>query len=358
MTLHARRLAGMAAIVTLAVGVAHLHGQAPAFPVTVGKAFRFERVADGVYFATATGSMVTGGNNVAIVGSRDVLVVDTGTTPAAARAFLDDLKLVTTRPVRFVVNTHYHYDHTDGNQVYAGTAEIIAHDYVKTALQTIDVLHTEPYQTSQLVNVPARITDLQGQIAGERDAEKRKALQDQLAVAQRGWEELKEIRITPPTSTFARTRVIELGGREVRLLFLGRGHTNGDTFVYLPKERVVATGDEMESQVAYMGSAQFDEWVATLDALKKLDFVTVLPGHGAAFTDRTKITAFQGYLRDLVTQGRALRAKGLTAEQTAKEVDLTAYAKWFPQIQGRGADLRGVRRLYQWMDEQARPTAR
>ena len=103
MTLHARRLAGMAAIVTLAVGVAHLHGQAPAFPVTVGKAFRFERVADGVYFATATGSMVTGGNNVAIVGSRDVLVVDTGTTPAAARAFLDDLKLVTTRPVRFVL---------------------------------------------------------------------------------------------------------------------------------------------------------------------------------------------------------------------------------------------------------------
>ena len=73
---------------------------------------------------------------------------------------------------------------------------------------------------------------------------------------------------------------------------------------------------------------------------------------------RSKITAFQGYLRDLVTQGRALRATGLTAEQAATQVDLTAYATWFPQIQGRGADLRGVRRLYQWMDEQARPTAR
>src|SRR6185295_5343235 len=123
---------------------------------TVGKAYRFEKIADGVYYATATGSMVTGSNNVAIVGNRDVLVVDTGTTPAAARAFIDDLKLVTTKPVRYVVNTHFHYDHTDGNQVYAGKADIIAHDFVKQAIQTRDVLHSEPSQPSQLVNVPRR----------------------------------------------------------------------------------------------------------------------------------------------------------------------------------------------------------
>ena len=97
------------------------------YPVTTGKAYKFEKIADGVYYATATGSMVTGSNNVVIIGARDVLVVDTGTSPAAARAFVEDLKLLTPKPVRYVVNTHFHYDHTDGNQVYAGKADIIGH---------------------------------------------------------------------------------------------------------------------------------------------------------------------------------------------------------------------------------------
>src|SRR6266478_6428401 len=74
--------------------------------------------------------------------------------------------------------------------------------------------------------------------------------------------------------------VLHRGAREIDLLFLGRGHTGGDTVVYLPKEKIVATGDLMESRLAYMGDAFFDEWVTTLDALKKLDFNVDLPGHG------------------------------------------------------------------------------
>src|SRR5258706_1937658 len=269
--------------------------QAPS-PATVGKADRFEKIADGVYYATATGSMVTGSNNVVIIGDRDVLVVDTGTTPAAARAFIQDLKLLTNKSVRYVVNTHFHYDHTDGNQVYSGKADIIAHEYVKDALQNRDVLHTEPFRTSQLTNVPNRIDTLKKQIAGEKDSARKAALEQQLAVAQQGWDDLKEIRPTPPDTTYSKKKVLNLGGREVQLLFLGRGHTNGDTFIYLPKEKIVCTGDMMESHPAYMGNAQFDEWVATLDALKKIDFDTVLPGHGAPFRGRALITAWQGYL--------------------------------------------------------------
>src|ERR1041384_7055680 len=86
-------------------------------PVSTGKAYRFEKIAEGVYYATATGSMVIGSNNVVIVGSRHALVVDTGTTPAAARAFVEDLKLVTSKPVRYVVNTHFHYDPTERHHV-------------------------------------------------------------------------------------------------------------------------------------------------------------------------------------------------------------------------------------------------
>src|SRR5438105_201658 len=142
-------------------------------PVSTGKAYTFERIADGVYYATATGSMVTGSNNVVVIGTRDVLVVDTGTTPAAARAFIEDLKLLTPKAVRYVVNTHFHYDHTDGNQVYAGKADIIAHDYVKYAIEQLDVLHREPYQTSQLTNVPARIDTLKKRLADEKDTQQR-----------------------------------------------------------------------------------------------------------------------------------------------------------------------------------------
>jgi cyclase len=318
--------------------------------VTTGKAYKFEAVAAGVFYATSTGAMVTGSNNVAIVGDRDVLVVDTGTSPAAARAFIEDLKLVTTKPIRYVVNTHFHYDHTNGNQVYAGKADIIAHDYVKHAIADLDVLHREPYRTSQLTNVPARIETLKQRIADETNAQQKATLERQLAVAQQGWEELKEIRPTPPNVTYSKKKVVNLGNREVQLLFLGRGHTDGDTVVYLPKEKMVATGDLMESQIAYMGDAQFDEWVATLEALKRIDWAIDLPGHGAPFGDKSRVTAFQGYLRDLVDQGRGLRAQGRTAEETAQQVDLTKYSGTFPQIQGKGADLRGVRRLYAWLD--------
>jgi glyoxylase-like metal-dependent hydrolase (beta-lactamase superfamily II) len=322
-------------------------------PVTAGAAYKFEEVAKGVYYATSTGAMITGSNNVAIVGDRAVLVVDTGTSPAAARAFLEDLKRVTNTPVRYVVNTHFHYDHTDGNQVYAGKADIIAHDYVKYAIEKLDVLHREPYVTSQLTNVPSRIETLKTRIAGERDAQQKAALERQLAVAQQGWEELKEIRPTPPTVTYSKKKVVSLGGRDVQLLFLGRGHTNGDTVVYLPQEKIVCTGDLMESQIAYMGDAQFDEWVSTLDALTQLDWSLDLPGHGGPFKEKTRVAAFQGYLRDFVTQGRALKLQGRSPEETARQVDLTKYRDTFPQIQGPGADIRGVRRLYQWLDERS-----
>jgi glyoxylase-like metal-dependent hydrolase (beta-lactamase superfamily II) len=140
----------------------------------------------------------------------------------------------------------------------------------------------------------------------------------------------------------------------VQLLFLGRGHTNGDTVVFLPNEKIACTGDLMESQIAYMGDAQFDEWVTTLDALKKLDFETDLPGHGMPFKGKALITAFQGYLRDLTKQAGDLRKLGVSAEVAAHRLDLTAYKSSFPQIQGPGADLRGMQRMYAWMDERSK----
>ncbi len=312
-----------------------------------GKVYTFEKVADGVYYATGG----SGSNNVVVVNDQDVLLVDDGTTPAAARAFLADIKLITNKPVRYVVNTHFHYDHTDGNSVFPPEVDIIGHEYVRTAILTFNVLNREPYTTSQGTAVPAQIASLNKQLTEERDSARKAALAKQLAAAQTNLEDLKQVKPTPPNVTYRSKMVINKGSREIQLLFLGRGHTGGDTVVFLPKERIVCTGDLMESRLAYMGDAFFDEWVNTLSELKKLDFDTVLPGHGSPFHDKGLITAFQSYLTDVTDQVANLRKQGVSAEDAAKRVDLTSHQKDFPQITGPGADLRGVRRIYAWMEE-------
>ena len=316
------------------------------FPVVQGKTYKFEKIADGVYYATGG----FGSNNVVIVNDDDVLLVDTGTSPANARAFVADVKMLSNKPVRYVVNTHWHYDHTDGNSIFGPEVQIIAHDYVRTAITTFDVLNREPYKTSQGTAV-AQVEDLKKQVAAENDAARKATLTKQLADAEKILVQLKEIKPTPPNVTYSSKLVLNRGQREIDLLFLGRGHTGGDTVVYLPKEKIVATGDLMESRPAYMGDAFFDEWITTLEALKKLDFQVDLPGHGVPFTNKSLITAYQSYLQDLTAQAAKLRAQGVSAEDAARRIDLTAHAKDFPAIQGPGVDIRGARRVYAWMDE-------
>jgi cyclase len=318
------------------------------FPVTQGKAYNFEKIVDGVYYASGTG---VGSNNVVVVNDADVLIVDTGTSPAAARAFVEDIKLLTDKPIRYVVNTHWHYDHTDGNQIFGPEVQIIATDYLYQQLATTDVLHREPYVTSQVTTLATRADNLNNQIAAESNAEAKAALQKQLEDVRQLQQNNAEIKPTPPNVTYSQKLVLHRGGREIDLLFLGRGHTGGDTVVYLPKERIVATGDLMESRLAYMGDAFFDEWVTTLEALKNLDFAVDLPGHGIPFSDKGLITAYQAYLMDLTVQVTKLKTEGVSPEEAARRVDLTSHAKDFPQITGPGADIRGVRRMYAWLDE-------
>jgi cyclase len=318
-----------------------------------GKVYQFEKIADGVYYATSSSPMATGGNHPIIINDRDVFLVDDGTTPAAARALLEDMKLITDKPVRWVVNTHFHYDHTDGNSVFGPDVEIIGHEFVRHAIADLDVLHREPLKTA-FANMPIQIESLKKQLGDAKDPAQRATIEKQLAATQADLEELKMLKPTPPTMTYSSKMTLFRGQREIQLLFLGRGHTQGDTIVFLPKERIVCTGDLMESRLAYMGDAMFDEWITTLEALKNLDFDTVLPGHGVPFHEKSLITAYQSYLKDLIVKVAELRKQGLSAEETAQKVDLTSHKADFPQIQGPGADIRGVRRMYEWMDERAK----
>jgi glyoxylase-like metal-dependent hydrolase (beta-lactamase superfamily II) len=316
-------------------------------PIVSG-AHRFEKVIDGVFYATASGTMNVGANSPIILTDDEALIVDSEITPAAGRALAADLKAITTRPIRYVVDSHYHYDHSHGNQVFMQDAQVIGHDNTRTRMLT-NVLEQFTYLTS-VQPVPARVEALRQRIAQEGDPQQKAALERQVANSLAYLEQIKETKVTPPSVTFDRSMTIVRGGREMRLLYLGRGHTDTDVVVFLPKERIVCTGDLMESVVSYMGDSYPEDWIATLERLKALDFDTVMPGHGVVFKGKTKIEAFQKYLRDVITQVTALKKQGLSADDAAPKVDVTAYRNEFASIRGVGIDPSAVRRIYQLAD--------
>src|SRR2546429_6431537 len=160
-----RRFAWAFAIAAMTPLIAEARPDTKTYPVVEGKTYKFEKIADGVYYATGG----FGSNNVVIVNDDDVLLVDTGTSPANARAFVADVKMLSNKPVRYVGNTHWHYDHTHGNSIFGPEVQIMAHDYVRTAITTFDVLHREPYKTSQ-GTAAAQVEDLKKQVAAEPDS--------------------------------------------------------------------------------------------------------------------------------------------------------------------------------------------
>src|SRR2546421_1925861 len=134
-----RRLLTLAVIVTggIVAVVAAQSRQAPAGTAHSGKAFRFNKVADGIYHAVGTGSLAVVGNSSFIVNDTDVIVVDDHVSPAAASVLLDEIKTITDKPVTTVINTHFHFDHAHGNQIFDGAAPrvaIIGHEVTRQML--------------------------------------------------------------------------------------------------------------------------------------------------------------------------------------------------------------------------------
>jgi cyclase len=317
-------------------------------------AYNFTKIADGVYFATGNDRMDVWCNSVVIINENEVMLVDSSVSPEAARALIADIKSLTNKPVRHVVNTHFHFDHAHGNQVFGPEVEIIGHESTREQLRG-DVLHSMTY-LSFTSDLPQQIKTRQNQIASETNPRKKEELQQNLKLTNDFYRSQAEIKPTPPNVTFKDRMSIFRGDREIRILFLGIGHTGGDIFVYLPKEKILCTGDFLCPHVSYMGDGYIDEWINTLEKLKTIDFKVILPGHGEPMNTGEKIGQFQAYLRDLWDKTIAMRAKGATAEEVAAKIDLTAHRKNYPEITGSGVDLRAVKRIYQLLEsrEEAR----
>jgi glyoxylase-like metal-dependent hydrolase (beta-lactamase superfamily II) len=254
----------------------------------------FARLGDGLYCLTAEGDP----NSGVIVGDDGVMVVDARATPVLARELIERIRGVTDKPIKYVLLSHYHAVRVLGASAY-GAQHIIA---------------------SQ----------------GTYELIRERGQQDFDSEAQRFPRLFRAVESVPgltwPTLVFERGLTLFMGKREVRILHLGKGHTKGDTVAWLPKEKVLFSGDLVEYGAApYCGDAHFREWPETLERLRALGAEKLVPGRGDALMTAADVNraidGTQGFLHDMTGHVEA----GVRAGQRLKEVYDAAYKAMAPK---------------------------
>ncbi len=298
-----------------------------------GKAFKFEKVADGVYLAVGTGALSAESNAVVVVNDAEVLIVDAETSPAAGWALLKELRTITFKPVRYLVVTHFHYDHAHGIQSFPQNTEVIGTEFTRRMLAEGKSLShptaqgNRAFSAMQIDNL-TKMLDTATTPASKADIETRRAVWREYLVS------VATIKPVPPNVTVSQRLTLARSGRDIVIFHPGPAHTEGDLVVWLPKERVLATGDLLQPSLPYMGDGFIRQWADVLDTLKALNPAVILPGHGEPITDLAVVDRLRDYLRDVWSQGLTLHGMGLSAEDAAARLDLTKYDPYYPRFPG------------------------
>jgi cyclase len=221
------------------------------------------------------------GGNVAVYITGDGVILVDDKYVADYDQILANVKSVTNQPIKYILSTHYHADHSGGNTKFASTVEIIstvnAHNNIVNKVQS----------NAPDGMVPARVT-------------------------------------------FTQESDVFLGGKQVRAVFVGRGHTNGDAVIYFPALRTLHTGDLMAGTsplIDYPGGGSLAEWAKTLDEAMKLDFDTVIPGHGQV-TNKAGLLTYRNNVDKLRVRAQGLIREGKSQDDVAKV--MTAEYGWMP----------------------------
>ena len=286
--------------------------------------FQLIKVADGVYAAIAKPGGLASGNAGFVIGDEGVLIFDTFFTPAAIEELIAEIQTLIKLPIKFAVNSHYHLDHTGGNQVLvARSVPIFAHDNVAQWQTTKnkrflpapeDLQQRRADAAKQLSETPADQND------------KRTQFERQI----RRFDAMMAIKLTNPTVTFGSGVVhLSLGKREVVLSTLP-GHTGGDVFAYVPDANVVFTGDLGWSKtLPNLVDATVSDWIPTLDKiLAQYGTAKFVPGHGNV-AEASDIKDFRDYLDDLRARVKQGIAGGLTIDQAKQQLKLPEKYKSF-----------------------------
>lgn len=246
------------------------------------------QISDGVYAYTNIKSQSPGnrfGANAGIViGDDGLLVVDTLTTAKEAALFLADIRKITDKPVRYVINTHYHLDHAFGNCVFADAGAII-------------ICHTACRR--QILRIKDQALET-ARSSGFDDAA------------------LEGTRIVVPSMAFEQTLELDLGHRVVQLLYSGHpSHTAGSIFVWIPGQKVVFAGDALFNDFhPYLAEGDLKGWSKTLDKLLGLGAEKIIPGHGP-LSGPNAVQEMKSYLRVFDREARKLCAASSDADQIA-----------------------------------------
>ncbi|RZM01999.1 MAG: MBL fold metallo-hydrolase [Variovorax sp.] len=241
------------------------------------KQVTFSQISEHAWAYTAEGDPNTG----IVIGDDAVLVADTQATPAMAADVIRRIREVTDKPIRYVVLTHYHAVRVLGASAF-GAEHILAsqdtHDLI--------VERGEFDKASEIGRFPRLFRNVESVPPG----------------------------LTWPTMTFTGRMTLWLGKLEVQLIQLGRGHTKGDTVVWLPQERAMLSGDLVEfGATPYAGDAYFKDWPQTLDNLMALDPAVVVPGRGAALTTPEQVARGVGETRAFISDVHANVQRGVAA---------------------------------------------
>ena len=285
--------------------------------------FEVKKVADGVYAAVASVAYKVNSNAAVIMTDDGVVVVDSHSKPSAARALYGEIQGLSKKPVRKIINTHFHWDHWQGNEVYAAanpSLEIITSGRTRENLTRPDAgVGGIPFIEKQLAALPAEIDKLKDDARKASDAATKARIESNLRQAETYFQELKQMKPALPTRTLQSTTTLHEQGREIQIHLLGRGHTDGDVYIFLPKEKVVITGDAVVGWMPFLNDGFPEEWPQTLAALEKLDFDHMILGHGDVVT-KAHLTFFRNYLTDLVAAVKKGGADGGTLDELKKTV--------------------------------------
>ena len=308
--------------------------------------FQLIQVADGVYAAIAKPGGLASGNAGFVIGDDGVIVFDTFFTPAAIEELIGEIQKVTNKPIKYAVNSHYHLDHTGGNQVLAARGiPIIAHD---------NVMQWQTTKNKRFLPTPEELqkrkADAEKQLSAtpEDQKDKRTSLERQI----RRLDAMMPIKLTNPTRTFSSgTMELKLGKRKVILATLP-GHTGGDVFAYVPDANVVFMGDLGWSKtLPNLVDATVNDWIPTLDKITRdHPAAKYVPGHGNVATV-TEMKDFRDYLDDLRARVKQGIAKGLTVDEAKQQLILPEKYKTFafpnfasPNVEDMYKELKGTKR--------------
>ena len=291
--------------------------QAPSAPADL---FALEKVADGIYAAIARPAALINCNAAIFENAADVLIVDTHSKGSAAAALAAQIRQqITAKPVRYVVNTHFHWDHIQGTQAYKKlnpNLQVISSTPTRKLMAELGAARLK----ASLDEVPKTIEGFKKQLAAAKSAQQKAQLEDAIRQAQAYLAEMRNWTPELPNLTFSDHLIIHDKAHTLHLAFRGRGHTAGDIVIYCPEKKVLAGGDLLHGFLPYIGDGYPREWPATLKACAEFDFQSVIGGHGPVQRSRERLPQMGAYLAELTEAVARGKRAGRTLEQLQAEI--------------------------------------